>query len=174
MLRAQLAVLASLLALAPAAIAARLPVLGDWEGSGPEGLPMSFVLSRVHHKIEIADMTIGNPLRCAGREVPTDATPLPKAVYIGPGAPPFVRLNFRPSEIWIETGTGFSFGPQITGRLLSPRRAVLSELAPRHLPPGCGWRQHRLTWHLSPARRAAVAPGRWSGTISSTALSGRV
>lgn len=173
--RAVLVAVAGLLVLVPtaAAHASPAPVLGDWEGTGPEGLPLSFVLARVHGKVTISDMTIGNPLRCAGHLLPTDATPVPKAVYIGPGAPPFVRLGWHSSEIWIETGTGL-FGPQVTGRLLSPRRAVLSELAPGNQPPGCGWSQHRLTWHVSPAHRAAVTPGVWTGTVVAPGVGGTV
>jgi hypothetical protein len=53
-------------------------VLGDWEGAGPDGLPLSFTLVRLHHKLAIRDLTVGDPLLCPGRLAPTNATPYPE------------------------------------------------------------------------------------------------
>jgi hypothetical protein len=85
--------------------------------------------------------------------------------YIGPGAPPFVRLNWRADEIRIRVGIGF-FTPEWTGRLRNSHLATLSEPAPTHLPPGCGWSTRRLSWRVAPASRAPVTPENWTGTIT--------
>ncbi|MEA2314807.1 MAG: hypothetical protein QOI03_1499 [Solirubrobacteraceae bacterium] len=153
---------------------ARPPVLGDWEGVGPEGLPLSFSLTRAHGLVAIRELTVGDPLRCPGRFAPTDAFNYPHASYIGPGAPPLVRINWRPTEIRIRIGMGAPLSPEWDGQLLSPRQAILSEPAPTKEPAGCGWQSKRLTWRLSPAKRTPVRAGGWSGTIEAPGVSGTV
>ena len=176
---ALLAALASICALAAGATAAgahgvRPPVLGDWEGTGPEGLPLSFVLARRHGRVSVSDLTVGDPLRCPGRIAPTDAYSYPQSVYIGPGALPVVRINWRPDSLEIRVGMGAPFGPELDGRLVNARRAILSEPAPAHLPAGCSWNTRRLTWRLAPARRLSVTAGEWTGTISAAGVTGTV
>ncbi len=151
------------------------PVLGDWEGVGPHGLPLSFSLARVHRRLTISNLTVGDPLICDGRLVPTNADPFAHALYIGPGAPPLVRLGWRRDEIVIRVGMGAPFAPEWDGRLLGPRSATLSEPAPTREPSGCGWGStRRLTWRLAPARRAPVTAGSWTGTVSGGEASGSV
>ena len=151
-----------------------LPVLGDWEGVGPHGLPFSFELARVRGRIVIRDVTPGDPLYCAGRLAPTDAYSYPRATYIGPGALPVVRINWRPNEIVIRIGMGAPFDSEWDGRLLGRRAATLSEPAPANEPKGCGWGSKRLTWRLAPAERVPVRPGLWSGTVTVPGGSGTV
>jgi hypothetical protein len=150
------------------------PVMGDWEGTGPEGLPLTFVLSRIHGRVTVSDVTVGDPLTCPGRLAPTNASPFPKAVYIGPGAPPHVRVGYRAGEFSIEAGTATPFALAWSGRFLGPRRATLSEPAPVGEPSGCGWSRRTLTWKLRPAARTRVAPGPWTGPISGTGVTGTV
>jgi len=148
--------------------------MGDWEGTGPEGLPLSFVLSRVHGRVAVGDVTVGDPLTCPGRLAPTNASPFPNAVYIGPGAPPHVAASYRPGEFSIEAGTSTPFGLAWSGSFLGARRATLSEPAPVGEPSGCGWSRRTLTWKLAPARRTPVAPGLWTGPIAGSGVTGTV
>jgi hypothetical protein len=154
--------------------APRAPVLGDWEGVGPEGLPLSFSLARLGGAVSIRNLTVGDPLFCPGRLAPTDAIGYPSAIYIGPGAPPRVRINWRPNQIVIRVGMGAPFSPEWDGQLLGPHQATLSEPAPTNEPRGCGWRSKRLTWRVAPARRMPVTAGDWTGTVSVPGGSGTV
>ena len=163
--------LASLAVLAggpPAASVAGVhpPVLGDWEGSGPEGLPLSFSLGRVRGRVTIRDLTVGDPLRCPGRLAPTNAFGYAPTTYIGAGSPPVVRINWHPDDVVIRVGRGAPFSPELDGRLLSSHRMTLSEPAPVGESAGCGWSTKRLTWRVAPARRVAVVAGNWTGTVT--------
>jgi len=149
-------------------------VLGDWEGAGPDGLPLSFTLTRARGRISVGDLTVGDPLFCPGRFAPTLAFGYPQALYIGPGAPRLVRINWRPTEIVIRVGMGAPFSPEWDGSLLGPRLMTLSEPAPTNNPPGCGWNSKRLTWRVAPAKRTPVAPGQWTGTVSGPGGAGTV
>jgi hypothetical protein len=149
-------------------------VLGDWEGVGPDGLPLSFSLTRARGRVRIADLTVGDPLSCPGRLAPTNAFGYRRALYIGPGAPPLVRINWRPDQIAIRVGMGAPFSPELDGRLLGPHAVMLSEPAPTNEPPGCGWQSRRLTWRAAPAKRMPVSAGEWSGTVSVPGGSGTV
>ena len=170
-----LAALAMFAPVAPAQAAIpRAPALGDWEGAGPEGLPLSFELFRASGRVAVRDLTVGDPLLCPGRFLPTDAYGYQRATYIGPGAPPRLRFLWRPSEVWIKVGMGAPFSPELVGHLLTSRRATLSEPAPQKEPPGCGWHSKRLTWHVAPAKRIGVAGGVWTGTVSAPEGGGAV
>ena len=119
----------AVLAVAPVVASARrpappTPVLGDWEGVGPHGLPLSFNLARVRGRVTISDLTVGDPLLCPGRLAPTNANGYPQALYLGPGAPPVLRLGGQPGEISIRVGMGAPFSPEWDGRLLSSRTAT--------------------------------------------------
>jgi hypothetical protein len=150
------------------------PVLGDWEGIGPRGLPFSFSLARVRGRITISDLTTDDPLYCSGSLEPTNAYAYPRATYIGPGALPVVRINWQPDEILIRVGRGAPFEPEWDGRLLGPRKATLSTPAPTNEPKGCGWSTKRLTWRLAPAKRVPVKPGVWTGAVTVPGGSGTV
>lgn len=154
--------------------AVRPPVLGDWEGAGPDGLPLSFTVARAHGRTSVSDLTVGDPLFCPGRAVPTLANGFPQALYIGPGALPLVRINWRATEIEIRVGMGAPFSPEWDGRLIGPRLLTLSQPAPVDNPPGCGWSSSRLTWRVTPAKRTLVTPGDWSGTVTGPGGSGTV
>lgn len=163
-----LAALAASAAAPPAVSVAGVhaPVLGDWEGAGPEGLPLSFSLRRVRGRVTISDLTVGDPLRCPGRLAPTNAFGYGHVVYIGAGSPPVVRINWRPDDVMIRVGSGAPFSPELDGLLLGARRMTLSEPAPVGEPAGCGWSAKRLKWRVAPATRVAVTPGSWTGTVS--------
>ena len=153
----------------------RAPVLGDWEGVGPHGLPLSFRLARARGRVTIGDLTVGDPLFCPGRLALTDAIEYPQSLYIGPGAPPVLRLGAPRDEITIRVGMGAPFSPELDGRLLGPRNATVSEPVPRPGPRGCGWGStRRLTWRLAPAKRRPVTAGEWTGTVNVPGGSGTV
>jgi hypothetical protein len=139
--------------------------LGNWEGVGPQGLPLSFSLTRARGRVTLSNLTIGDPLFCSGRLAPTNALGYERALYIGPGALPQVRLNWHPDEIAIRVGMGAPFAPELNGRLLGRREMTLSEPAPANQRPGCGWPSRRLTWRVAPAKRTPVTAGEWTGTV---------
>jgi hypothetical protein len=149
-------------------------VLGDWEGVGPHGLPLSFSLARVRGRVTLSNLTVGDPLYCPDRLAPTNALGYQRALYIGPGAPPLVRINWRADQVAIRVGMGAPFAPEWDGRLLGPRELTLSEPAPANEPRGCGWQSRRLSWRAAPTKRMPVTAGDWTGTVSVPGGSGTV
>lgn len=143
------------------------PALGDWEGVGPHGLPLTFVLAKKHHKIVISNLAVGFPVNCPKQPTPTVAVAYKSASYGGPGAQPRVRLpGWKPSDIVITGSNRGEFPLQLDGRLLSHRRAVLSMGMSPRVPKNCGWPRKRVTWKVRPRHRLAVAAGTWTGTVA--------
>lgn len=155
-----------MVALPAAARGPAAPVLGNWEGVGPHGLPLSFLLTRAHRRVVVEDLVVGFPTACPQRPAPTEGVPYMHATYVGPGAPPRVRINWRPDAILIMVQSRTGPVLALEGRLLASGRAVLSMRAPLNEPRGCGWPATRLRWRVEPRRRLAVATGRWSGTVA--------
>lgn len=162
-----LAVLDPAVASAPAR-----PALGDWEGLGPHGLPLTFVLGSQHGRIVLSHLAVGFPLNCAGKPTPTVAIAYRFGSYGGPGSPLFhpPGVHWKPSEILVE---GINPGGQpgttfvtLDGSLLAPRRAVLSMGISPRVPKRCGWPAKRVTWSLRPQHRLAVAAGTWTGPVT--------
>src|SRR5690242_6431162 len=90
-----------LLALAPGATGAvTRPALGDWEGVGPHGLPLSYVLHKRHGRVVIGNLVVGLPLHCPGSPTPFVAAGFKSAGYSGPGAQPRLRLRgWKPYDV---------------------------------------------------------------------------
>ena len=109
----------------------------------------------------IRDLTPGDPLYCPGQLAPTDAYSYPRATYIGPGALPVVRINWRANEIVIRVGMGAPFDPEWDGRLLHRRSARLSE--PRPLQRTKGLRVGLEAPHLAAGSRQAGTDAQASG-----------
>ncbi|TMK79412.1 MAG: hypothetical protein E6G45_03625 [Actinobacteria bacterium] len=156
-----------LTALAPVgASVARRPALGNWEGVGPHGLPLTFVLASRHGRVVASHLAIGFPLNCPGKPTPIVAVAYRHASYGGPGAPPRVRINWKPGDIVIDAVNPGEFPLTLFGRLLAHRRAVLSMGVGPRVPRHCGWPRKLITWSVRPQARLAVAAGTWTGTVT--------
>ncbi len=176
-------VLTAAVALSAAAADAHValtPVLGDWEGVGPHGLPLSFdftrgrvrIAGRKRNLIALHDLVVSYPTACAQVPDNSQGFAYPMAEYTGPGSPP-VTFHFRNAkqfEIYIGSAPGFNvgFGFFLQGRWLSAGRGVLSEPIPRGGLRGCGWPTKTLSWQLRPAKRVKLADGTWTGTVAAT------
>jgi hypothetical protein len=174
-LSAILVVLGVLAPLASARVdAVPRPALGDWEGVGPHGLPLSFVLTRPHRKVVVRNLVVGFPLNCPAKPTPWVAAAYKTAGYGGPGAQPRVRLpGWKPTDVEITVFTG-QFPLIIGGRLLARRHMTLSMgLGPR-VPRHCGWPKKTITWSVRPAKRVPVAVGTWGGTLTLPDATGTV
>jgi hypothetical protein len=158
--------LLTMLAPAAAGVVPR-PALGDWEGVGPHGLPLSFVLLNRNHRVALHNLVIGFPLHCASQPTPFVAAAYPRSGYSGPGAQPRVRLRgWKPTSIEISAITGRGFPLLLDGRLLNRRHATLSMPLSPSTPKHCGWPSKRVGWSVRPARRLPVASGTWTGSVT--------
>lgn len=154
-----------------AASAPARPALGDWEGLGPHGLPLTFVLGSRHGRIVLSHLAVGFPLNCPGKPTPIVAVAYKAGSYGGPGSPPRVRLpSWKPRDMLVEgynpagpPGTTFV---ELDGRLLARRQAVLSMGISPRVPKHCGWPAKRVMWTLRPQHRVAVAAGTWTGAVT--------
>src|SRR5579875_2101381 len=76
--------------LVPAAVAAvaaaATPRVGDWEGTGPHGLPLSFDLASRHGRLVATNLTVGYGLSCPAESRDAETVPLTHPAYSGPGA----------------------------------------------------------------------------------------
>jgi hypothetical protein len=171
-LAAAAALLAILAVIDPAvASAPARPVLGNWEGVGPHGLPLTFVLGSRHGRIVVSRLAVGFPLNCPDKPTSIVAVGYKSGSYGGPGSPPRVRLpSWKPNDMLVvghnpdgQPGTTFI---ELDGRLLSPRWAVLSMGVSPRVPKHCGWPESLITWNVRPRRRLAVAAGTWTGPVT--------
>jgi hypothetical protein len=177
-LRSTLAAAAAglLLLLAPGATGAvPRPVLGDWEGVGPHGLPLSFVLHKRHGRVVLSNLVVGLPLNCPSSPSPFVADAFKSAGYSGPGAQPRLRFRgWKPFDIQISAFSPGHFPFVIFGRLWSSRHATLSAGLDRGVPKHCGWPSKKVTWDVRPRKRLAVLTGTWTGAVSVPNGSGTV
>jgi hypothetical protein len=162
-----LALLAATGALAPAALARRAPALGNWEGRGPHGLPLSFRFVRSHRRVDIRDLVIGYGQSCPAQRSNAEAVAY-QAGYIGPGRPsPFLKVFHIPANgFLISLAPSTSFGT-LDGRLKGRRRGRVSMSAPKNTPR-C-WPQHKNRWQIQRRKRRAVRNGSWTGAVTSAA-----
>ena len=143
------------------------PALGDWEGVGPHGLPLTFVLAKRHRKIVLTNLAVGLPLNCPGQPTPWVAAGYKLAGYSGPGAQPRIRLpSWKPTDVEITAYNRGGFPLILGGRLLSRRHMVLSGGVGPKVPKHCGWPRKTITWSVRPASRLPVAAGTWTGPVT--------
>ena len=151
------------------------PALGDWEGVGPHGLPLSFVLAKAHRRIVLRGLIVGLPLNCPGQPTPWVAGAYKTASYGGPGAEPRIRLpGWKPTDVEITALNRGEFPLILGGRLLARRHMTLSAGIGPKVPKHCGWPTKTIVWSVRPARRLAVAAGTWTGTVTVPGGSGPV
>jgi hypothetical protein len=152
--------------LAPTAYARRIrsPALGNWEGRGPHGLPLSFRFVRSHGHVDIRDLVIGYGLSCPAKRSHAGALAY-MAGYLGPGRPsPFLNTFKIPANgFLIDLQGAMTFGT-LEGRLKSRRRGKLWMSAPKNAPP-C-WPRKTDRWKIRRRGRRAVRDGTWAGSVA--------
>jgi hypothetical protein len=118
---------------------------------------------------------VGFPVNCPAKPTPWVAEAYKHASYIGPGAPPRVRLpGWKPTYVEIGAYVRGEFPLLIEGRVLAHRHRALSMgLGPR-VPKHCGWPKKTITWSVRPAKRLKVATGTWTGTATFPNATGTV
>jgi hypothetical protein len=147
--------------LAATPTATQAPVTGNWEGTGPHGLPLSFALSSRHGKIIATNVALGFPISCPAQSRDADTVPLSGLTYRGPGATAADPLD---PETIVIVGRNGRTNYKLSGILSSSRAGAFSTLTNEHI--GCGWPTHNLSWSVKPVRRRSVADGVWRGTMS--------
>ena len=168
--RARCGVIVALVAvvpvLAPTAGAARIrsPALGNWEGRGAHGLPLSFRFVRSHGHVGVRDLVIGFGISCPATRSSAEAVAY-RAGYIGPGRPsPFLHtLGIPANGFLIDLQGAMTFG-SLEGRLKARSRGTLRMSAPTDAPH-C-WPQKTDRWKIRHRKRHAVRDGSWTGTVS--------
>jgi hypothetical protein len=149
------------------------PVLGDWEGSGPLGLRLSFAFVRRGGHVVVADLALGLPTGCRSRGIETwDAGAVPRVEYLAPGTVlhgPFPPLGPRQFEFILPPTKQQPFVAPFLGTFSSSRRGVLWIESPTRFGcPRTGW-PRTLRFAVAAARRISVADGLWTGTVDSPA-----
>ena len=155
------------------------PVLGDWEGTGPLGLRLSFAFVRRRGRVVVADLALGLPTGCRSTGPQTwEAGVVPRIEYIAPGTVlhgPFPRLGPTRFELRIPPTRQQPFVAPFQGTFSSSRRGVLRIESPTRFGcPHAGW-PRTLRFVLAAAHRIPVADGLWTGLVDSPAgMSGTV
>jgi hypothetical protein len=142
----------------------RAPALGNWEGHGPHGLPLSFRFVRHHPHVGVRDLVVGAGVSCPAQRSSAEAVAY-SAVYLGPGRPsPFLdTFNIPANGFLIELQGAGNFG-SLERRLKNRRRGSLSMAAPSNAP-SC-WPQRTDRWKIRHRTRSAVQDGSWAGSVS--------
>ena len=142
----------------------RAPALGNWDGRGPHGLPLSFRFVRSHRHVGVRDLVVGYGVSCPARRSSAEAVAY-DAGYIGPGRPsPFLdTFNIPANGFLIDLQGTANFGT-LEGRLKGRRRGTLWMSAPTSAPR-C-WPQRTDRWKIRQRKRRAVDDGSWTGSVS--------
>jgi hypothetical protein len=158
--------LVALTLLAPMAYARRIrsPALGNWEGRGPHGLPLSYRFVRTHGHVEVRDLVIGYGFSCPPKRANAEAVTY-EAGYIGPGRPsPFLKTFHIPANGFLIDLQGATTFGTLEGRLTRRSRGRLSMSAPKSTPR-C-WPRKTNRWKIRRRTRRAVRDGTWAGTVT--------
>jgi hypothetical protein len=151
------------------------PALGDWEGVGPHGLPLSYVLHKRHGRVVVSNLVIGLPLNCPSDPTPFVSEAFASSSYSGPGAQPRLRFRgWKPYDVQITVFIPGELPYVIYGRQWNHAHTTLSGRLGPGVPKHCGWPSKKLTWNVRPRKRLAVAAGTWTGTVSVPDGSGTV
>ncbi|HLI58673.1 MAG TPA: hypothetical protein VKV21_03315 [Solirubrobacteraceae bacterium] len=150
-----------------------VPVTGDWEGTGPHGLPLSFALARRRGHVVASEIAVGYPGGCPTAASDAYVAPLIHVGYAGPGGLHPVVSFFAPPGTVALTGrvARVSGSWQRMGRFATRRSGTLTSASPEQRF-GCGWPARWLTWHVHRATRTAVADGRWNAQITGPNITG--
>ena len=141
------------------------PQVGNWEGTGSNGVAISFKLVRTHHRIAIAGgLTVTvptSPVLCPAGALSAAAEYFKQVTYTGPGSAPEAISQPKARAVTIVTDPFASFA----GKLRSSDTMVLTAPGPRTQPLGCGW-PRTLTWAVHRVSRSQVSAASWTGTLT--------
>jgi hypothetical protein len=146
-----------------------VPVAGDWEGTGADGIPLSFQLTRRHGRIIATAVALGSQGSCPaiGRDART--TPLERVAYAGPGGA--YRVGLFASAAAASLSGRLSYDPNFTaaivGGFTSSRTGRFETGAYPH--SGCGWPKKLIIWNVHAAKRLQVADASWTAELSGPA-----
>jgi hypothetical protein len=172
-----LALVAVLPGLTPAASARRIrsPAIGNWEGRGPHGLPLSFRFVRSHRHVRVRNLVVGYGLSCPAKRSNAETLAY-DAGYIGPGAPSAFLKTFKiPANGFLIDLRGATVFETLEGRLQSRSRGRISMSAPPKAP-SC-WPRKTDRWKIRRQKRRSVRDGTWAGLVnqaSNPSVSGTV
>jgi hypothetical protein len=149
-----------------AGAATATPQAGDWEGTGPHGLPLSFQLVRRGGHLVATALAVGYPGNCPAVARDAEAIPLANPMYTGPGGQAGAGSS---ASVALAGRTPRSPQPvYLRGGFSSGRSGSLSINISK--PVGCGWPGTTLSWQVHRATRRPVADGTWTGPLTATGL----
>lgn len=137
-----------------------VPQAGDWEGSGPHGLPLSFSLASRGGQLLATAIAVGAPLTCPPTKRDAEGVPLSRVSYSGPGG----ATRFPDGSAAL-SGRAPSRGQPayLTGRFTSSSTGTFSLQVSSAV--SCGWPTQTLTWQVHRTRRRRVGDGRWTAKL---------
>lgn len=143
-----------------------VPQAGNWEGSGPHGLPLSFSLVSLGGRLRATSIAVGAPLACPPRARDAEGVPLSLVNYSGPGG-----TTGQPDGSAMLSGEVPGRGriAQLTGYFTSPTAGTFSLQV--NSTVGCGWPRRTLTWHVHRAGRRRVGDGVWTASLRGQGIS---
>ncbi|HTX32704.1 MAG TPA: hypothetical protein VMD09_15075 [Solirubrobacteraceae bacterium] len=154
---------------AGAAAPSAVPQAGDWEGSGPDGLPLSFELTHRGGHIVATALAAGYPGGCPAVGRNAEAVPLTNPLYAGPGGNAGTGVfSSSPGAVLAGQIRGSKQQVYLSGSFSTPRSGVFSIKISK--PAGCGWPDTTITWRVHRASRRPVADGTWTGPLTATGL----
>lgn len=145
-----------------------VPRAGDWEGTGPHGLPLSFNLVRRGGRLVATSIAVGYPASCPALPRDAEAVPLNNPAYGGPGGAAPSSPMAAPAVLSGQLPRG---GQKVfLGGSFSTSQSGTFSVQINQAVVGCGWPDKALTWQVHPARRGQVSDGTWTGTLTASGL----
>lgn len=149
----------------PAAATSVVPQAGNWEGTGPHGLPLSFELVRHGGRLVATSVAVGYPGSCPAASRNAEGIPLAHPSYTGPGG----ASAPSSSQARLTGQVPSSSQPiYLSGAFSTARTGRFSIQDSK--PLGCGWPEKTLTWNVRRAARRRVTDGTWTGPLTATGL----
>jgi hypothetical protein len=154
---------------AGAAAPSAVPEAGNWEGTGPDGLPLSFELARRGGHVVATALAAGYPGGCPAVGRDAEAVPLANPVYAGPGGNAGAGVfGSSPPAVLAGRMPGSKQQVNLSGSFSTARSGAFSIKVSK--PVGCGWPDTTLTWRVHRAARRPVADATWTGPLTATGL----
>jgi hypothetical protein len=143
-------------------------VAGDWEGTGPHGVPLSFRLIRQSGRLVLTSLAAGSPATCPALARDAEAVPLAGVSYAGPGGAASVGSSVLPPVALSGRIPATTQRVYLRGAFSSPSSGTLSIQIQKRL--GCGWPDSTLTWTVHRSARRKVADGTWTGSLTNPGI----
>lgn len=153
---------------AGAASGSAVPLVGNWEGTGPHGVPLSFNLVRQGGSVVATSVAVGYPASCPAVGRDAEAVPLDNPLYAGPGGRTSPGSAVLPPVSLSGQVAGSAQQVFVRGSFTNPRTGALSIQIQKRI--GCGWPDTTLTWGVHHASRRPVADGTWTGPLTAHGL----